>query len=97
MGKYREPDYWLPSRQRREIWKEVKALKRDSMTENRRIRRKVRTEIRTGTINNHFHTPIEKPGKYFANAWKSSGAFKRAYSYARSEAEFYDVLRYADY
>lgn len=97
MRSRREKDYFLPAYQKREIRKQVKASKRDSMTDNRRIRRKVQAEIRNGTINKHFHTPIEKPGKYFANAWQSSGAFKRAYSYARSEAEFFEVMRYADY
>ena len=91
----REPDYWLSRRTKNEIKKMVKGRKRSSMTENRRVKRSARRRIREGTINELV--TLDKPGKFVSTMFNSSGAFKSAYSFARSEAEFYDMARYADY
>lgn len=86
--KKREPDYWLPKWKKKEIKARVKAEERMSVTEARKTRRRLYRDIRKGTFDSMGLT-IEKPGKFFADAWRSSGRYKMSYSFARSEAEFY--------
>jgi hypothetical protein len=90
----REPDYWLSRRTKKAIKKCVRA--RPSMTENRKTKRKVRKSIKDGSIAK-LGLDLPKPGKFVSERWNSSGAFKSAYSFARGEAQFYDMSRYADY
>ena len=94
--KKREPDYWLSRRRKNELRREVKARKRDSMTDARKIRRKLYRNIRRDEFDS-MGLDLPKPGKFVATSWRSSGAFKSAYRFARSEAEFYDMAQYADY
>lgn len=94
--KKREPDYWLPKWKKKEIKRSAKARAYDTMTDARRIRRRLYRDIRKGTFDSMGLT-IEKPGKFVATSWRSSLRYKSAYRFARSEAEFYDMARWADY
>lgn len=61
------------------------------------IRRKLRRRLRTGSDPFNGLTAPEKPGKFVSRMYRSSGAYKSAYSYLRSELDFYDLASYADY
>ena len=96
MKRKREPDCWLPNCKKNEIRREVKSQKRDSVTVARKIRRRLYRNIRRGEFDS-MGLDLPKPGKFVATSWRSSGAFKSAYRFARSEAEFYDMAQYANY
>lgn len=89
-------DYFLPAWKKRDLKTQVKNTPRDDMTTVRKIRRELRNRLRNGTFNDLGGT-INKPGEFISRLFRSSRKFKSAYSFARSEAEFYDIARYADY
>lgn len=97
MTRKREPDYWLPKYKKREIKAQVKARGLEfTPTEARALRRELRKRLRNDTFKD-IGLDLPKPGKFISDMYRSSGHFKSAYSFARSEAEFYDQARYADY
>lgn len=84
----------LTKRRKKEIKKGVRS--RPSMTETRKTKRNVRKALRDGTIA-QMGFDFPKAGKFVSDRWTSSGAFKSAYTYARSEIRFYQDSFYADY
>lgn len=92
MTKSRYEDYWLSKSRKKEIKAQVKSKPVKDDYDMRQVRRKMRDPA-----NREWFKGIPKVGKYISTRYRSSGMFKSAYSFARSEAEFYDMARYADY
>lgn len=95
MARYRYDDYWLSKFHKKEIKKAVKA--NPEHDDNRKVRNMIRENMRDPEWVAQYASWIPKLGAFISRAYRSSGRFRSAYSYARSEAEFYDMARYADY
>lgn len=99
MGRQREKDYLLTTAKKRRLKAKIKAEglhESRTVTANRKFKRAVRKQIRNGTFRNNG-LDLPKPGKFISDRYLSSGRFKSAYSFARSEQAFYDDAFYADY
>ncbi len=96
MARKREEDFWLSNAEKRRIRKEVKSRGNpESMTEVRKLKRTLRRKLHEGTFGEGL-TNFNNPGKFISKACESTGRYKAAYRYARSEAEFYEAARYQD-
>lgn len=96
MPRKREPDYLLTPSMKREIKARVKANERNTMTENRRIKRELRRRLREGTFD-ELVMNVSQPGKFINTMFTSSRAYVAAYSFARMEAEYNQRAYYADW
>ena len=95
MARFRYNDYWLSKSRKKEIKKMVKATVEHD--DPRKIRNEIRENMRDPEWMARFNSGIPKMGAFISRAFRSSGRFCSAYTAARSEAEFYDTARYADY
>ena len=95
MARFKYDDYWLSKSRKKEIKKAVK----DGATydDPRKVRNMIRTNMHDPKWVANWASNIPKLGAFVSRAYRSSGRFRSAYSFARSEAEFYDMVRYADY
>lgn len=96
MTRKREPDYWLTKSKKKQIKRDVMSRQRPSMRVGRKIRREINKRIRHGTFG-ELGLEMSKPGRFISEAYRSSRAFVWAYSFARSEEEFYNQSLNYDY
>lgn len=95
MARFRYEDYWLRKSRKKEIKKLVKAEAEHD--DPRKVRNMIRENMRDPEWVARYASGVSKLGAFISRAYRSSGRFRSAYSHARSEAEFYDMSRYADY
>ena len=99
MARFRYNDYWLSKSRKKESKKMGKKMVKASVEHDdpRKIRNAIRERMRDPEWMARFNDGVPKLGAFISRAFRSSGRFCNAYSAARSEAEFYDMARYADY
>lgn len=95
MARFKYDGYWLSKSRKKEIKKAVKAEAEHD--DPRKVRNQIRTNMRDPKWVADWASNTPKLGAFVSRAYRSSGRFRSAYSLARSEAEFYDMVRYADY